>query len=240
MKILFISHSSVIPTYREKLRLLAQHRNLEITLLLPQFWPEAGKRVQTFNQASNKEGFRIISAPILLEGRVKRHFYPFFSQYIRQVQPDLIHIEEEPYSLVAWQAAQAAAKLGIPLVFFTWENLLEQFSFPHQAIRNWVLQNAAYAIAGDTEAAELLKKAHYPSKKISIIPQYGINPKLFLKKNVTKLKKHLKLDSFTVGYVGRLVQEKGLPDLLEAFARLSSPDSTLLLVGNGPLRQELE
>lgn len=239
MKIFFVSHSSVIPTYREKLRILCRHKDVELTLLLPNAWPEAGKRVQTDNQPKNKEGFGIISAPLIFEGRIKRHFYPSFSRIVEQVQPDIIHVEEEPYSLVAWQAARAARKLGAKLVFFTWENLLENFGFPHQWIRSYVLKTAAHAIAGDIEAGQLLQKAGYPASGISVIPQYGVNPKLFKKTNSSSLRKKLGLGSFTVGYLGRLVPEKGLHHLLEAFARLAYPKANLLIVGNGPLRPEL-
>ncbi|HJT24480.1 MAG TPA: glycosyltransferase, partial [bacterium] len=205
MKVFFVSHSSVIYNYREKLRLLAKHNDVELTLLLPQYWPEAGKRIQTEDKPKSAEGFRIISAPLFFEGRIKRHFYPSFFRHVADVKPDIIHIEEEPYSLVAWQAARACRKRGIPLTFFTWENLLESFGFPHQIIRSQVLRTASHAIAGDTEARQLLEKAGYPQSKISVIPQYGVNPQLFRKKDVSTLKKKLGLGPFTVGYLGRLV-----------------------------------
>jgi glycosyltransferase involved in cell wall biosynthesis len=240
MKILFISHSSVIPTYREKLRFISEKPNTDLILLLPQAWPEAGQRVETADQAPEVEGFQIISMPVVFEGRLKRHFYPSFYQTVQKIKPDLIHIEEEPYSLAAGQAAWAARRLGIPLVFFTWENLLEKFGFPHQTIRKFVLKTSAHAIAGDQEAGRLLEKAKYPKTQISIIPQYGVDPGLFKRKNVSALKKKLGLGSFTAGYVGRLVPEKGIHHLLEAFAGLKNKKANLLLVGNGPSRQELE
>lgn len=240
MRVFFVSHSSVVYNYREKLRLLARRKGVEMTLLLPHAWREAGKRVRTSNQLENSEGLRIISAPVLFEGRIKRHFYPFFSHYVKEVNPDLIHVEEEPYSLVAWQAARSARRLGVPLVFFTWENLLERFPFPHQFIRRRVLETAAHAIAGDLEAGQLLEKAGYPSRQISVIPQYGINPGLFRPKKTAALRKKLGLGPFTVGYLGRLVPEKGVQHLLVAFSMLNNPKSNLLIVGGGPLQGELE
>jgi glycosyltransferase involved in cell wall biosynthesis len=240
MKVLFISHSSVIPTYREKLRLLSQKKGLELTLLLPHRWPEAGQKAETQSQDASLEGFPIVSAKVLFEGKIKRHFYPSFSKQVESIKPDLIHVEEEPYSLVAWQAARAVRRLGIPLVFFTWENLLEKFPFPHQSIRRQVLKTAAHAIAGDLEAGRLLENAGYAKNRISIIPQYGVNPELFKKKNVRILSKKLGLGSFTAGYAGRLVPEKGIHHLLEAFTILRNKKANLLIIGNGPLRQPLE
>ncbi len=238
MKIFFVSHSSVVFNYREKLRLLCKKKGVELALLLPHVWPEAGKSVQTSSQPAEGEGFPIISAPIFFPGRVKRHFYPSFFSHVRDFRPDIIHIEEEPYSFVAWQATRAAKKAGAKLVFFTWENLLENFPFPHQQIRQYVLNNTDYAIAGDQEADQLLQKAGLASSKISVIPQYGVNPQLF-KKKATKLKRQLKLGAFTVGYVGRLVPEKGVHHLLEAFSMMRNPQAKLLVIGNGPIRAEL-
>jgi glycosyltransferase involved in cell wall biosynthesis len=48
----------------------------------------------------------------------------------------------------------------------------------------------------------------------------------------------LGIEGFTVGYVGRLVEEKGLDDLLEAIA-LCSPDVRVLFVGDGDYKQAL-
>src|SRR5262249_44717917 len=44
---------------------------------------------------------------------------------------------------------------------------------------------------------------------------------------------------FTVGYAGRLVQSKGLNELIAAVRRLAAPVE-LLLIGNGEMRAQLE
>jgi glycosyltransferase involved in cell wall biosynthesis len=44
---------------------------------------------------------------------------------------------------------------------------------------------------------------------------------------------------FTIGFAGRLVPEKGIRDLLAAVARLDFP-ARLLIVGDGPLRSEVQ
>lgn len=45
---------------------------------------------------------------------------------------------------------------------------------------------------------------------------------------------------FIVGYIGQLIPRKGLSMLLKAFAKLSAPRKKLVLLGEGPQRQELE
>ncbi len=46
-------------------------------------------------------------------------------------------------------------------------------------------------------------------------------------------------DEIYILFVGRLIDGKGLPDLLDAFARLSEPKTKLLIVGDGPQKENL-
>lgn len=92
---------------------------------------------------------------------------------------------------------------------------------------------------GGGEAGLLLKKSDFLSDRISVIPQYGVNPQLFRKKMFQGLKK-LGLGVFIVGYLGRLVPEKGIHHLLGAFAMVPKPKANLLIIGNSLLRVELE
>ena len=52
-------------------------------------------------------------------------------------------------------------------------------------------------------------------------------------------RRDLGFDGFVAGYIGRLVPEKGLTDLIDALS-LCPPDMKAILVGSGPSREELE
>jgi glycosyltransferase involved in cell wall biosynthesis len=68
---------------------------------------------------------------------------------------------------------------------------------------------------------------------ISVIPN-GID---VVKSSFLKLKKNNK---FTIGYVGRLSLEKGVIYLLQALSSFKDYDFECLIIGDGPLRSELE
>jgi len=65
-------------------------------------------------------------------------------------------------------------------------------------------------------------------------PQEGERSTLRARWNIPK-------EAAVITFTGRFVEEKRLPDLIEAFARLASrqPRATLVLVGDGPLRAEI-
>src|SRR5690606_34333380 len=50
----------------------------------------------------------------------------------------------------------------------------------------------------------------------------------------------LPTDAFLLGFVGRLVEEKGIQTVLSALREARDPNMVLLLVGDGPYRPDLE
>jgi glycosyltransferase involved in cell wall biosynthesis len=90
---------------------------------------------------------------------------------------------------------------------------------------------------------ELLRHG-IPSHKIALISN-GISLNRFQKNTcVSELRKEFGIneDCKVIGTVGRLTEEKGLTYLIDAVKRIvsSCPNTVVLIVGDGPLRQHLE
>jgi glycosyltransferase involved in cell wall biosynthesis len=96
-----------------------------------------------------------------------------------------------------------------------------------------VYRGSAAAIAGNREAVEVLRGKGYAGL-VEVIPQFGVDPVLFHPAGAESPER-----PFTVGYVGRLVEQKGLLLLVDALTGLPG-EWRLLLCGQGPLRGELE
>ncbi|MCD4812995.1 glycosyltransferase family 4 protein [bacterium] len=232
MKILIISHSAVVPVYREKYHLLAGY-GCEVHLVLPTGWPEGGRWVEA-PKSGEEKGIHIHRLPGRFLGRVGGFYLIGLKRRIKKIAPDILHVEEEPYSLVCAQALRIAKKLAIPFVFFTWENIYRPYKPLLNWIDNWVLKNSRWAIAGNREAGLVLKKRGYQGN-CDVIPQYGVDPDVFRPFAVMNAVHH----KFTIGYFGRLIEEKGLVTLLKAVRELKF-DWNLIITGNGELRDVLK
>jgi glycosyltransferase involved in cell wall biosynthesis len=152
---------------------------------------------------------------------------------VRTVRPDLLHFDEEPYNLATYLGARSARRAGVPLVFFTWQNLLRRYPPPFSWMERSVYRDAAAAMAGSAAAAEVLERKGYRGR-VAVIPQFGVDP------GELSPDGHRRPDgTFTIGFLNRLIPGKG-PDLaLRALEQLPG-DTRLVMVGDGPLRGEVE
>ncbi len=162
--------------------------------------------------------------------------------YLNRIKPDLIHLEEEPDSLVALETV-VARQVFVPrarLVLFTWQNLLRRRKPIVQAITRYVLPRVDHFIAGNREAIGVLRDQGYTGA-VSQLPQLGVDPDRFRRLPSDALKMDLGLNGFVVGYIGRLTHEKGVDLLIRAAHRVNQDENIqLLFVGRGPMRDRLE
>jgi glycosyltransferase involved in cell wall biosynthesis len=226
LKVLVISHSAVVGVYRQKFHALAR-LGCEVHLALPVGWPEGGRWVQA-PVAGWEEGVQIHCLPGWGLGRVGGFWLQGLPELVSQVDPELIHVEEEPYSLVCGQALRLALRRKRPLVFFTWENIFRGYKWPLAWVDRWVLSRARWAIAGNQAARQVLARRGFHGDCL-VLPQYGVDPEVFKPRpRGTGLKR-----SFTIGYFGRLLEEKGLATLLTAVHSLPF-EWHLEITGSGP------
>jgi glycosyltransferase involved in cell wall biosynthesis len=165
---------------------------------------------------------------------------------LREFEPDLIHIEEEPQAVITLETLALRDKYApqARVTLFTWDNLIRRRRFPLGAVknrlRNYSLRRVAGVICGNRRSAELLRAEGKFAGPIEVIPQYGLDPVEHQPGIEAEMRTALGLqESIVVGYVGRLVPEKGLRILIEALDDLNSESWKLLLVGDGSLEEEI-
>lgn len=230
MKVLYMGRAHISRIVREKLNELAKCKDLKVGLIAPKRWTAELKKYCLEDDPDQRyELFK--SNLIFFRNNSSLVFYFPLLKYLLKFKPDIIHIEEEPWLLASFQII-FLSKLFLPktkIISFTWENIYHDRKFPLSFFESYSLKHSDFMIAGNKDGKEILLKKDFKNK-IKVLPHIGINLSLY-KKRKKKTKK------FTVGYVGRLIQEKGLDSLFKAFAGLK--DSSLLIVGDGPYKKDL-
>ena len=234
MRVVVISHTYVIQSNRGKLEALARLPGSEVLLVVPRTWRnrDIGQRFRA--EESPPGRLRVVPVPAWSFGSGSLINYAPVALWplLRSFRPHLVHLEEEPWSLAAFELSLICRVLGVPLTFFTWENTDRRLLLPFRLIRSWVLRQASAGVAGNAEAKALLERYRF-TNAVAVLPQLGIDASAF-----HPVGRNVEEQDIVVGYVGRLVPQKGLFVLLEAVARLSS-DVRLMVVGNGPLKDEI-
>ncbi len=232
MRVLMISKACLVGIYQRKLEEIARFSDIELMVVVPPSWRD-GSRLVTLERA-HTTGYKLAVEPIILNGNFHLHFYPRLGHRMHAFAPDVVHIDEEPYNFATFHALRLARRARAPALWFTWQNLNRRYPLPFRLIERYNLRHAAYAIAGSTGAAAVWREKGYTGP-LAIIPQFGVDPDIFIPRpdggGTTR--------GFLIGYVGRLVPEKGVDLLLEAVAGVNAA-CRLVIVGAGPECPRLE
>jgi glycosyltransferase involved in cell wall biosynthesis len=234
-RVLVLSHTYLQPTHRGKLRALAA-RGLEVTVAIPQRWREPwfGRPIDVaWERQGGLEVFPLPARGMGGKGEVAKAKYGgrALRALLRDRRPDLVQIEEEPNTYAARQVLGAARRLGIPVVLFTHQNVeLEQGWWAHWKQRR-MLRRLTGLVAGSDLAGTIVRR-DAPNLPIAVIPQLGAL--------APHEPQHVPHEGLAIGYVGRLVPQKGLDTLLQALARQRGAKWRLTIVGDGPERERLE
>jgi len=163
---------------------------------------------------------------------------------LREEAPAVVHTHTSKAGLLGrW----AAHKEGVPRIVhsthghpFSIHGRLagRLYTFLERRAAAWC---DALAVLSRDETGEYLRRRIGGADRILAIGN-GLPPSAYSVETgaAERIRRELRLrGQFVVGTVCRLSREKGLPCLLEAFARLG-PSAVLLIVGDGPMRVSIE
>jgi glycosyltransferase involved in cell wall biosynthesis len=108
-----------------------------------------------------------------------------------------------------------------------------------KAVLRVTLRASDAVLCANHKAKELLMRHGY-RKPLAVLPAIGVDTQVFAPGSSRTYDRTL----FTLGYLGRLVAEKGIDTLIEAVAQViqSTPEPRirLLIIGDGPQRNALQ
>ncbi len=187
----------------------------------------------------------------LRQARESHLLYPLYRRLLAvldQHDYDVICFHGEPYMACA---LLAAAKRNVGQVaFLHTTQTFAQLQLKHRLYHRWqmrVLRRLQPKIAC---ASEAVVQAHFPSPlrrqyNIQVI-HYGIDLENFasapIHKQAARAELNLPADAPVVGHVGRFHPAKNHPGFIETARLIAAhrPDVRFLLVGEGPLRRQIE
>lgn len=242
MKVLLISHTCISRRAGQpKAQWLGQIPGLELRVLVPHRWRESGQWKHPEEPLAPTFQFEIgrVMCPHVGPALWHLHWYPRLAHTLRTFQPDIIDLWEEPWGIVSahtcWLRNRMLPKTKI--LSETEQNIDRALPLPFEKMRAYTLQNADYAVARSEEAGQVLRAKGYRGQ-LEVVSN-AVDADLFRPLDREACRQELGVAGFVVGYVGRLVEEKGLMDMVEALPHCPA-DVNLVFVGNGVFQASLE
>jgi glycosyltransferase involved in cell wall biosynthesis len=237
MKILLVSHSLVTRSNHRLPEELARYPDIQLEVLTPEWWNEESRIVHQEKTADPHYRIRIGQAAIFREPMPNLFLFKRgLTEALRELQPDILDVQEEPFSLVMGQilALRKALAPRSKLIFYSFQNLYKHYPPPFSFFEQWAFRESPYACVSASEIGAVLRRKGYGGHIIINPP--GVDPHVFHPQPhaQAEIREALGLAPCQplIGYLGRLCPEKGVQDIVAALPLLP-PSVRLLAIGGG-------
>ena len=242
MKLLVLSHACVVPINQQFFAEIENQTGWEVTIIVPTKWKNDYGKVIKSERWDKFQG-KIINIPVLFSGSIPLHMYwAWFIPLLKQLKPDAIYVQHEPYALATMQIYMAnALSVRKPITFLSWQNIFKSYPFLFRQIENFVYQQSFIAFPGSSSVENVLRQKGFRGD-CQFLP-YAADPSIYFPRaDVSDLraKWQIREDEVVVGYLGRIIEEKGFKTLLHALALIVDLPRRLVIVGTGDYEDQVD
>jgi glycosyltransferase involved in cell wall biosynthesis len=236
MRVLRIAHSSLTPALRQRERALVRcYPEVKLEVVTTKRWREAEMEVD----ATPDDLFPVRTAGSYLSKHINLFAYdprPII-RALREHRPDLVDLGHEPYSVACAEVLTLCRWFApdVPIVMQANQNILHNYPPPFNWLEQRAFRRVAAAYACSETVVEVLRAKGF-TKPAPIVP-FGVDTAAFRLPPATRERSDGPL---TIGFVGRMLPGKGLDLLAQALEKLKGERWQLLVVGEGPEREEFE
>ena len=255
LNLVIISHAYVYAPYRAKIEALAEHVDLDITLITPEFGLEGGGQ-KVYTTPYEGKAYQHIILSGFFTGKLNFFILKNLKKTLQNLNPDVILLEEEYWTQVSAQVSYIKQKF-LPqskLILLSQENIChiweKEATSPYQKIRYTSFHQLEKFIIPKLDGLifqfpEVWQDFENRTSELKFkglrgtFPQLGVDYERFAtnieasKLNGIRNSLHIKAEDFVYGYIGRLTLEKGIEDMIYAFEAWDKPNTKVLIIGNG-------
>ncbi|NJY63963.1 glycosyltransferase family 4 protein [Salinimicrobium sp. CDJ15-81-2] len=241
---------TTIPLSLEKLlegQLTFMNEHFEVTAIAAE-----KERLEKYGHDNGVDTFHLEMTREITPGQDLKALFKLY-QYFRKNKPEIVHTHTPKAGIVGMMAAKMA---GVPVRLHTVAGmpLMETTGIKRKILEQ--VERLTYSLATKVYPnSEGLKKIildHNFSgpEKLKVLGEgssNGIdtkyfNPEYFTAEQKQKIRQSLEIpaDDLVFIFVGRLVKDKGINELVQSFKRLSAENENISLLLVGPFEQELD
>jgi glycosyltransferase involved in cell wall biosynthesis len=179
------------------------------------------------------DGVRVVRAPALVRASTAP-VVPSWTRWIRELEPDLVHMHMPNPTQ---ELALVAARVDVPIVAHYHGDIVRAGPVPaiYERFAAWFLKRVHRVAVGSPPFASSTRLLDGVRDRVTVIP-YGVDVAEWEQRPALADEIRARYPGPLVVLLGRLVHYKGVLVAIEAMQHVR--DATLLLVGDGPLRDE--
>ncbi len=236
-RLLTIGHSYIVEQNRRLAHEIARagRGKWEVTVAAPR--SIAGEPHVTSLSVSDDEPCTVTPLSLRFGGHPHARFYSGGLRALLRQRWDLVHVWQEPYVLAAAQIASLAHR-DDRLVFATFQNIPKRYPAIVRMLEKRVMTRASGWVAFARTAYDAQRqRSIYVDRPVRVIPpgvdiDFGRHDPVA--RDAVRREFGVKPGEYVIGFVGRLVPEKGVDVLLDGLEMLKVPWH-VAIVGRGPM-----
>lgn len=234
MQAVVVAHAAIRAANRRTYRALAA-RGVDVTVVVPHAWRTAFGELVAEPEPAGSPLHVVVRRRLGISHSNAYCLAGSLAGLARGGGSTAFYVDEDPAGFVAAQAAAAARHLKAGLVVLAIQNIVKRYPPPFAWLQRFVFARAHVAVSISDAAAQTLRERGFAGPTTPMPFSTDVRP--LDAEERARVRTAYALRGQLVGYVGRLVPEKGIDNLLDALARL--PDVRGVIVGDGPEREML-
>jgi glycosyltransferase involved in cell wall biosynthesis len=242
MKLLVVSHACVTAVNQSFYVDVQRLSGWDVEIALPASWMSEYIRDLKPSRWPEFTG-RLHPIATWKSGNIPLHVYrSWMIGLLRKVRPDVIYVHHEPYGLATAQMCLAnQMSVRVPIGFYAAQNIRKNYPIPFCWLEQYVMRQSSFCFPVAQGALDVVRSKGYAG--LATVLPLPLDKSIYHPKtewaHAQRARMGIPADEFIFGYVGRLVEEKGLATTLHAMSAIRDRSWRFVLVGSGPYQQTL-